>query len=101
MLAFLLSAHVFGEVSFYRTLKTFPIFVAFSSILARWSVVVSILALLGYTTELYLLFSKPVLLAWILSMPFVLLAAQISAWKIVYYVVSRSADQKRRDWANR
>ncbi len=87
ILALLLSAHVFKEVSFYRALKTFPIFIAFYSILARWLVVAAVLVSLAYTTGLYVYFSKQVLLAWLVFTPFVLLASQVLAWTVIYHLI--------------
>ena len=87
ILALLLSTHLFKEVSLYRALKIFPVFVAFSSLLARWFVFISILGLLGYPTGLYNYFTERVLLSWIIFTPVLLLLSQFLAWVIIYHLL--------------
>ena len=87
ILALLLSTHLFKEVKFYRASKIFPVFVAFSSILTRWFVFISISASLGYLTGLYVYFTEKVLLAWMIFTPVLLLVTQFIAWMIVYHLL--------------
>ena len=86
ILALLLSTHLFKEVSLYRALKIFPVFVAFGSLLARWFVFISILGLLGYLTGLSVYFTESVLLSWIIFTPVLLLVSQFSrGWLFTTY----------------
>jgi putative colanic acid biosynthesis UDP-glucose lipid carrier transferase len=87
ILALLISANVFREVSFYRALNTFPIILAISNIIIRWIFVVLILGLLGYLTGMYVYYSETILLIWIVLTPFVLLVTQFFAWLGISYTI--------------
>lgn len=87
LLTFLISAQVFEEVSFYRSLPRFPVIVAFSNIMMRWTVIVGILVFLGYTTKLHVYFSQSALLAWFLFTPVALLVAQIASRTAIYHLI--------------
>lgn len=88
LLSFLISAHVFEEISLYRALQRFPVFVAFSNIMLRWVVIVAILVFLGYATELQGHFSGNVLIRWFVVTPFLLLGAQVAARSVIYQVLA-------------
>lgn len=88
VLAFLISAHVFDEVSFYRSLRKFPVFVALSNIAIRWLAIVGIMVFLGYVTELHGYFSTRVIMTWFAVTPLVLLISQIGARRAIYHVIA-------------
>ncbi|MGY6214874.1 undecaprenyl-phosphate glucose phosphotransferase [Methylolobus aquaticus] len=88
LLSFLISAHVFEEISLYRALQRFPVFVALSNILLRWVIIVAIIVFLGYATELHGHFSEAVLIRWFVITPVVLLSAQVAARSAIYHVLT-------------
>ena len=87
--AFVLSALVFDEASFYRGSARFPIGIALYATLSRWLVVVIIIAFLGYSTGLQVHFSAVILGVWSAFTPLAVLGVQAAARAAVRrYIVS-------------
>ena len=83
----ILSAQVFGEASFYRTSRRFPLIIALNTTLGRWLIVATVMGLLAYSTGFNAYFSQQVLVAWLTLTPFVLLGSQMFARATVRYLV--------------
>ncbi len=94
ILGFLISAHVFDEVSFYRALRKFPVIVAFSNICIRWLAVVAIILMLGHLTQFQNQFSLNTLLLWFIITPPFLLVSQIMARMAVYHVIAATQQSR-------
>lgn len=83
VIAFLLAAIVFDKMNLYRSLKRFPILVAFNLILIKWILITFVLSVVIYVANLWPELPWRVLATWGCALPITLLLTQATARKLL------------------
>ena len=94
--AFLVSMQVFGEFPLAGGLADAAPLRPASTIVTGWLIVVSVLLLLGFATKLSALYSRKVVLSWLVLAPFVLCAGQGFARRLLTRYLSASGAPRTR-----
>ncbi len=96
VLVALISLRIFGELPLVPREKGLGLFFPSRGIIPEWAAVVGILLFLAFATKLTELFSRKVLITWIVITPFALHFAQVLVGRLVPRLVSVSQGYRRK-----
>ncbi len=94
IIVFFISSQLFETVSLMRSLRKVHLIAHVQDILIAWGIVVGIILLLGYATELYDEYSNRVLLTWFIVTPSILIIVHVLA-RLLRTKINKWTDSQR------
>jgi putative colanic acid biosynthesis UDP-glucose lipid carrier transferase len=83
VIVFLLVLPIFKVMGLYHSYRSVPPTAVGSRLLLGWGIVLMILLFLGYSTKTSDIFSRRVLLPWVVSVPLLLYLVHLSIWNLL------------------
>ncbi|MEO7558555.1 MAG: undecaprenyl-phosphate glucose phosphotransferase [Gammaproteobacteria bacterium] len=95
IIVFFVSSQLFQKITLMRSLRKVHVLAHIQDILIAWGLVVGVVLLLGYVTELYEEYSNRVLMAWFISTPAILFLSHILARTLRSKIIKLTNSQRR------
>ncbi|MEO5572862.1 MAG: undecaprenyl-phosphate glucose phosphotransferase [Gammaproteobacteria bacterium] len=95
IIVFFVSSLLFEKIPLMRSLRKVHLLAHIQDILIAWGIVVGVVLLLGYATELSAEYSKQVLMAWFVVTPGILLITHIFARAIRSKIIQLMGSQRK------